>query len=75
MKTLPMSEYIRKRVASSQKFRDALIDEALDAMLAGDKEGALRLLEDVARARESQRGMAKLRRPRRREAAQELVEA
>lgn len=77
MRTIPLSEYIQKRAAAEPGFREALVNEALDEMLAGERDAAVALLEDVAKARARGKAEAarKIRRPRRRAAAKELVEA
>lgn len=75
MRTIPLSEYIQKRAAAEPGFREALVNEALDEMLAGERDAAVALLEDVAKARARGKAEATPRRASRRTPRRELAEA
>lgn len=68
---------ILKDMVDDESAETTYIDEALIAISEGDKEGAMALLECVNKARALRKAKAarKIRRPRRRAAAKELVEA
>lgn len=68
---------ILKDLVEDETAEAIVIDDALEAISEGDKEGAMALLECVNKARALRKAKAarKLRRPRRRAAAKELVEA
>lgn len=70
-------EELLGNMLQDESIDEVVIDEALAAISEGDKKGALSLLEIVAKARALRKAKAarKIRRPRRRAAAKELVEA
>ncbi len=53
MNTASFSDYVAGRAARSPEFRNALVDEALDAMLDGETEAGLAMLRDAVRAESS----------------------
>jgi hypothetical protein len=68
---------IMKDLVEDETTEAIVIDDALEAISEGDKEGAMALLECVAKARALRKSKAAraLRRPRRRAASKKLVEA
>lgn len=50
MNTCKFSDYVARRAGRSPRFRDELVNAALDAMLAGETEVGLSMLRDAVKA-------------------------